>query len=839
MPRSLLALAGLFQLAIATMVGSGGIAHAVGPKPFFDTYCIDCHTADDPKGDMILESLTDGPWFVDEAARWDRVLDVLRHGKMPPEKEDQPAATERAAVIGWIRDRLLTHCRDETNQTVLPTARRLTNVEYENTMRDLLGFRLDLIDSLPKDAVTPYRFNNTPDMMRIGPEQLDRYLECNRRAMASAIVDPSKPAVHTTRQEWQPAKVEQGLGMDEIECQTSRKGTPGEGMPVKSTPPTGEFRIRFQASAILPRGIDEMPLRLVMGQALNINSSAQQIRPVGTVRLTGPDPKVFEFTGRIENFPASVITPQNLYDDGTLNDENDFLYWPRRLSMPRAVVNWMEFECPVADVWPPEHHTRILFDSPLRESNPPVYLRGVLGRFMARAYRRPATPAEIDRFVAVYELIQPSCESFEGAIRETLAMVLISPPFLYHTVTDDRTSRQFELASKLSYFLWASMPDDELMRLAADGRLDDPKVIAEQAQRLLADDRSEDFVRNFTMQWLGLAKMQTVPINSDLFPRFLYYVPAGERAGTEEPYRPTIRHYMLDETTGFVAELIRRNAPVSNLVDSDFAYLNQPLAAHYGVEGVQGHELRPVPIRPEHHLGGLLTHGSVLIGNGTGSAPHPIYRAVWLREAILGDDVPPPPAEVPALADSAGESAEKAVTIKDLLERHRQVESCNECHVRLDPWGIPFEHYNAVGRYQPFVPREGKRVRGFNRAKDGDLAGYAAYLASVNTVEVQADARVPLGPDVDGMEQLKAYLLRDRREAIAENMVRRLLAYAIGRDLTYRDRFAVEQLLAQLAKNGYRLRDMILAVCESETFRGIDSSRDTSSRDSRAKVRRR
>ena len=219
------------------------------------------------------------------------------------------------------------------------------------------------------------------------------------------------------------------------------------------------------------------------------------------------------------------------------------------------------------------------------------------------------------------------------------------------------------------------MPDGELLKLAGDWRLMEPKVLAEQTRRLLADERAKDFIRNFTMQWLSLAKMKTVPINQQLFPRFLYYVSAGERRGTEQPYRPTIRDYMLEETAGFVAELIRSNASAAGVVDSDFAWLNQPLAAHYGVSGVSGNRFRAVPLKPEHRLGGLLTHGSVLIGNGTGSAPHPIYRAVWLREAILGDDVADPPADVPALTDTAGESAEKALTIKDLLAKPRQKES--------------------------------------------------------------------------------------------------------------------------------------------------------------------
>ncbi|MDG2222602.1 MAG: DUF1592 domain-containing protein, partial [Rubripirellula sp.] len=593
----------------------------------------------------------------------------------------------------------------------------------------------------------------------------------------------------------------------------------------------------FQASAIFPNGGSELPLRFVMGYNLNINSSTQEVAHVGDVHLSNsPDhPKIYELRGRMENFPVQIgkihkgkrrpdtltITPQNVYDDGTLNDDNRFLYWPRQPEMPRAVIDWIEFESPITFPWPPEHHTRILFESPLRQSDPEKYVHEVLSRFMTRAYRRPVTTEELNRFMQVYNLLKPEFDTLEATLRETLAMVLVTPQFLLHTDPDQQgTEAEFALASALSYFLWGSMPDAELVELASSGKLNESTVIAKQARRLLADPRASDFVSNFTNQWLSLPKAKTVPINRDLFPRFLYYVEAGERAGTERPYIPTIRDHMFDETVSFVAEIIRRNASVTNLVDSDFAMLNQPLAAHYGVAGVEGQRIRPVPIRSDHHLGGLLTHGSILIGNGTGSAPHPIYRAVWLREAILGDEVKPPPAEVPALTDSVGDSAEQALTIKDLLAKHRTKESCNDCHVRLDPWGIPFERYNAIGRYEPFVPKEGARIRGFSPTKDIDLAGYANYLATINTQEVQAKARVPHGPEVDGMSQLKAHLLETRVDDIAENMIRRLFTYAIGRELTYRDRYEIENLLSHCSENNFRLQDMIVAICQSSTFRG-------------------
>jgi mono/diheme cytochrome c family protein len=803
-------------------------------QPFLEAHCIACHGPKKSKGKITLHTLNGDFAAGQDVERWERILDMLESHEMPPEDEPQPSEAERRAVAQWIEASLRTFVTRTEAIAPAPTTRRLTNFEYENTLRDLLGFRLKVIDNLSKDPVKPYTFNNTAEFMRMGPEQIDRYLETARRAMASAIVAPGKPEVHTTRVEWTSQGSDKGLGGDEVGVWGNRRNTPAQGMGLKTFPKTGAYRIRIKASAILPPGIGELPLRLVMGYNLNENQSTFRMEPVGTMRLiNNPDhPELFEFHGRMENHPARpgplkngvhqpdrmTITPQNLYDDGTLNDENGFSK-PRNLSMPRAVVEWIAFEAPLTDIWPPAHHTRILFDSPLRKRDPEAYVKAVLTRFMSRAYRRPATDEEVARFARIYEIVSSDVHTLEAALRETLAMVLVSPDFLYHTVEGDAKARPYVLASKLSYFLWGSMPDDELMRLAAEGQLDDAAVIETQVHRLIADERSGDFVQNFTMQWLSLAKMKTVPINRDLFPRFLYYVPLGERAGTEEPYRPTIRDYMIDETVGFVAELIKRNASVLSVVDSDFACLNQPLAAHYGVPGVEGLTLRPVAIKPEDHLGGLITQGSILIGNGTGSAPHPIYRAVWLREAILGDEVKPPPADVPALSDSAGESAEHALSIKDLLARHRTKESCMDCHIRLDPWGIPFERYNAIGKFQPMVPKDGTRVGAFSKKVHTDLGGYEAYLESISTVSIGAKARVPQGPEVDGMADLKTFLLKERKDDIARNVLRRLLSYSLGRELTYRDRFAVEVLLAQAKKNEYKIQDMIVSICQSETFR--------------------
>ena len=848
-------LAFLFCAALAYCIGTAGTANSMaaqalpaglsgfqkGVSPFFKTYCVKCHGPEKSKGGITVHSLDGDLSAGQELDKWESVLKMLESGEMPPIDEPQPTKAEVEAVRNWIESGMSDYVRKASAVKTEPRIRRLTNVEYENTLRDLLGFELDVIDDLPEDPEHHYHFNNTAELMRIGPEQLDRYLEVARKAMRSAIVNAEKPKAVKVSKAWLPSGFHNGQGGDEITVFGGQsRGNPAEGIQISGPPVTGEFRVRLRASALLLPGHDEAPLRLIMGMPVDGDHNEKAHRVVGTAYLANsPDePKVYEFRGRIENIPFSAtalprkpspvphdgapmqrreLRAQIIFDDGTLNDGANSPHG-RKLSLLRAVVHSIEIEAPVFDVWPPRHHTDILFESPLKAKDEEAYVKAVLERFMTRAHRRPAAGPEVDRFVKVYRLLRPSVSAFEEAIRETLALVLVSPRFLYHTESDPATDEHYAMASRLSYFLWASMPDQELFDLAAKQKLNDPQVIEQQTLRMLGDDKSHRFVQDFTMQWLSIRKALTVPINKELFPRFLHLVLRGETAGTEAPYRPSVRDYMMQETIGFVQHLIRENKGALNIVDSDFAILNERLAAHYGVEGVKGMRMRPVPIRPEHHLGGLLTHGSVLIGNGTGTAPHPIYRAVWLREAILGDTVAPPPSEVPALSDSAGASLEKALSIAQLLKKHRTVESCNNCHFRLDPWGIPFEEYNAVGRYQPKVPKDGTRVRPID-AGYKDLASYSQYLDSINTVEVFAKARVPHGPEVNGMRELKAHLLKDRKDDVARNVIRRLLSYGIGRRLTYRDRFAVGALLDESRKKDFGMRDIIVALCKSDVFR--------------------
>jgi hypothetical protein len=819
------------NLAGEVVSGTDGFATKV--KPFFETYCVACHGPEKKKGQIAFHELKGAIELGDDPENWESILEVLESEEMPPEDERQPSGSDREAIKHWIDHELQNAVRKGSEIKPAPLVRRLTNFEYQNTMRDLLGFELDFVKNLPEDPKKPYHFNNTAEFMLLGPEQIDRYLENARRALASAIVDPREPKVIRQSQRWDLKR--EGKGGAEIPVYQG-PGVGRQTMRLRDWPVTGEYRIRIKAAGRFPEGFDEVPLRLVLGTDLRHDSGTGEYEPVGTVFLRNhhDDLQEFEFRGRIENHPIQVgqitkkglappsmtITAQNLFDNGELNDHRRSAFdssWSELV--PRVVLESIEFEAPVIDVWPPVHHQRILFDSPLRANDQRAYVAQVIERFVTRAFRRPALDSEVERFVRLYDLLAPGFDSLEETMRETLSMVLIAPQFLYHTVSGEGiTSPQFELASRLSYFLWGSMPDEDLLKAASDGQLSDLEILTEQVRRLLEDERSRDFVENFTSQWLSLEKMKSVQINQNLFPRFLYYVHVGERRGQEILFRPTIRDYMYQETVGFVAELIRRNESARHLIDSDFAWLNEPLASHYGVEGVRGLQMRAVPIARKHRLGGLPTQGSILIGNSNGSAPHPIYRAVWLREAILGDTVKPPPAEVPALSDSAGESSQDVLSIKDLLIRHREVESCNDCHARLDPWGIAFEHYSAVGSFQPRIAKEGARVRGVNLKEDGDLKGYRAYLDRVFNHPVDATTRIPNGPEINGMSELKEYLIESRMDDVAENVIRRLMTYGLGRELTYRDREVVANLVTQSKTKNYGLREMIVSICLSDSF---------------------
>lgn len=493
-------------------------------------------------------------------------------------------------------------------------------------------------------------------------------------------------------------------------------------------------------------------------------------------------PATYTFCGRLEDMP--IPEPES-GDTEILSGFllvglwNDHLVKSPQQTGPPLSVRAIEFEAPWVPEWPPASHRAILFDSP-DSADEDAYAVQVLTRFLGRAFRRPATAAEVDRYVGFWRAIRPEFPSFAASLREVLVAVLCSPGFLYLVEPVDAADAAggaaalpaFALASRLSYFLWNSPPDAALLAHAAAGSL--PDRLAAEADRLLDDPRSQRFVRAFTRDWLDLDRHAAVTIDADAFPDYTRFV----------------KRDMQEETWRFVDRVMREDLGVAALIDSDWAMLNQNLAEFYGVPGVRGPAFRPVPVTPAMHRGGLLSQGSFLAGGSNGFEPHAIKRAVWLRSRILGDPPPPPPPNVPKLEPQRPGAA--GLSLQQRLAAHRDSSSCRDCHAGIDPFGLPFEEFDAVGRHG--ATRAGKPVEN----------------ASV----------LPDGTAITGTAELQRWLAGRQLDAVGRAVIRRLLAHALGRDLDFADAPAVDAIAMRTRADGYRLRGVIRSIVLSPVFKG-------------------
>jgi hypothetical protein len=454
---------------------------------------------------------------------------------------------------------------------------------------------------------------------------------------------------------------------------------------------------------------------------------------------------------------------------------------------PLLVIESVDFEGPIFDTWPPRSHSQIFFQTSGKPDER-EYARKILARFMTRAYRRPVDESELTAMLDLLERLRTGSPSFESAVGDLLALVLVSPEFLYlveprNESFERQPLEEFELASRMSYFLWSTMPDDRLFELARGGKLSDPSVRQAEVRRMLADPRAWQFVKHFTDQWLDLPALDRIAVNPEFHPNF------DDR----------LKQDMRSETRHFFAEILNKDLSAMNLIDSDFAMLNRRLAHHYGVPLPPGGDMQRVQLPEGSHRGGLLTQGSFLLSNSNGEDSHPIRRAVWLLDRLLDDPPAPPPPDVPDLETNQPDVAR--LSLKQQLELHRKKESCNNCHRRIDPWGVVFENYDAVGRWRTVVtgPRKKRRPR----------------------QPIDAAVKLPDGTGIDGVDGdggLKTYLVEVQGKAFARALVRRLLTYSLGRSLEYTDREAVDTLAAGFIKSDYRLRELIVAISVSRPF---------------------
>lgn len=788
-------------------------------KPILLRRCVACHGPEDFNGNVRLDTLsTDLVKDSAAAETWHDVLNVLNLGEMPPEDETPLTTKERDILAGWVTEQIEHAVRVRRSTGGQVVIRRLNRTEYRNTMRDLLGLDLNYGPNLLPDSPGEDGFTNNGSALGMSALQLETYLEAARSAMNRAIVTYDEPLVVDATETETTADKGKGNWTNML----GRSGT----FVFRSTdfPDEGDFLIRVRARAILPDNAPYPQLRAVLGYRADTQTPSEE---VGVVEVTSEEFQDYEFRGRLETFPIQsrtqskypglLIWLNNAYSDGKpapkprqevieepqveasapaagradkkkekkakRKKPKTRTVYPTDPNFPKIEIESVSFKAPVFESWPPTHHTQILFPSDLAKSDPVAYAREVLDRFMRRAFRRPVADQELDMMVPYFQEVRPTFATFEEAMRETLAMVLVSPDFLYLVEPSSGKRRiltDHEFASRLSYFLWSSMPDEQLFALADSGRLRNPQKLAAEVDRLLTDSRSRNFVEQFSDQWLDLGGMNRIAVNPEYYPEF----------------RNELKPHMRRETQAFFDEVLRSNTSALAFLDSDFAMLNHPMAEHYGVEGPRGIEFERVALTEDQTRGGLLAQASVLLANSTGEDSHAILRGVWIRKRLLDDPPAPPPPNVPNLDQQNRDVA--SLPLKEQLKEHRENEACARCHRGIDPWGIALEEFDAVGLLRDKIQRKsGKRMLEF---------------------DVDAKATLPGGHEINGLADLKQHLLTEKREQFARTLVSRMLAYSLGRSLELSDRETVDTITAQFIKNDYKLQNLIRLIVTSDAF---------------------
>ena len=759
-------------------------------RPILKKHCFKCHGEKKQKGDLRLDTLS-GDLSKDRVAAeaWHDVRNALNLSEMPPKKEDSLLPAELRTVTSWITqeiDALVASQKSTGGRIVL---RRLNKTDYQNTMRDLLGIEMDYAKNLPPETLSEDGFRNNGATLQMSDLQLEYYLESARKGLAKAIVTGSRPKFFEEEFTLSVNDKNRGSNILDKDQQFIAK--------LLDYPEDGEILIRAKVKAQFAEDRGYPQLRAAIGYRADVQAPRGFLKPVD---ITSEDWQIIEFRARIENFPLPsksqskfpglLLWLDNAYAEGRdkpikARGKGKKKKAPKGpLTYPRIEVASMQFIGPILDDWPPAQHKAILLPSEQR-SNEETYSKIVIRNFMRRAFRRPIHDEEIVPYYRFFRSTRPEMETFEDAIRETLAMVLISPDFLFlvePSGSSKRSISDWELASRLSYFLWSSMPDTRLLNLAKKEALRKPEILEKEISRMISDERSWQFVEQFADQWLDIGALQRVAINPNYYPKF----------------DPTLKASMRGETIHFFGELFQKNLSALNILDSNFTMLDEPLAKHYGLAGPKGSRFERVSIKPGDHRGGVLAHGSVLLGNSTGEDSHPVKRAVWIRERLLDDAPAPPPPDVPALDSTDPNFA--ALSVRDQLAEHRKQISCNECHRNIDPWGISLENFGADGLWREQILR--KKVKGKGMIK----------------LPVLSEAILPDDKKIEGIADLKKHLLEDRREQFARAFTSKLLTYALGRRLELIDQKTVDELTSKFIKSEYRIKDLIYLIVASKTF---------------------
>ncbi len=836
-------------ISILSLSALSILAHAQSSPPQIDKSCLECHDKDNTKGSLDLTAL---PFDLTNPAtreRWIRIYDRVEKGEMPPKPEDLPKP-ERAELVKSLSTSITAADHVDILAHGRGPLRRLNRDEYEQNLRDLLQLPdLDIRDILPEDR-EGHRFNKTTDMLDMSRVQLVAYLDAAEAALHTAMTTEAAPppiikyravgtdlfpgtgtfgnreAMFFTRDnkavEFRGKK---DKGKDEPTEQESAKDETLEmalfrsaSWPYLGTPKhftakrTGNYKVRFSARAVLQQpGYVITPATQPLPMTFRSRKPAgvdiiNEVHDTGGIIDIQPEKRVYETTVRLREGEAIEYSllgqpmPLAMNPNGSAPS---YRYPPfPEGGQPGLAVQWLEIEGPIeSQTWPPPSHC-VLFDDlgvEPKPKDPQQDAKRLLRRFVKLAAREPVPEEDLKLFDSLIQTQLAKNAPFKEAMLAGYKAFLASGDFIY-VREPMKADDHFAIASRLSHFLTNSRPDAQLMDLALNKKLRDPQVLRAETERLIASAGFDRFVKNFTDCWLNLRHVRRDDPDIRLFPEYRfdeYLVESMER-----------------ETRTFFTAMIRENYPASVLVKTDFIFANDRLAKHYQLPPLTGSAMRKVTLPKDSPLGGLLTQAAVLKVSANGTTTSPVVRGAWVMERLIGQPPPPPPASVPAVEpDIRG-----AKTIRDLLTLHTKSKTCAACHARFDPVGLALENFDILGGWRTHYRglEEGERVTGIDRA--GHSFSYTV-AAPVDSAGKLLDGRT-----FQNINDLKTLITADPRQ-LARNLLHQFTIYSTGTPVRFSDRPEIESLLDACSKDGYRVRDLILALVQSRIFLGWQNTK--------------
>ena len=736
-------------------------------QPLLVKYCYDCHGDGSKEGDFRMDTHKDLTAHLGDRKHWMPVWRNLRSQIMPPSDEAQPSAQEKQKLLSWIESTVFKLDPKKPDPGRV-TIRRLNRNEYRNAVFDLLGVEYDTAEAFPPDD-TGYGFDNIGDVLSISPLLMEKYL-----TSAEEIVNLALP--------------------EDASAQVPRVEFPATDFKNETISPTwipfasgGEFTLNVPVKW-------EGNYQLIL--EYTIQGATEATTAAATLEISTVEKKLTETKLGWDQRRSIDLTATAKFQTGDQQitvkvnpglqpaDNEELLYLSIHRLTLQGPLNGSQREYS-------KGHRMIFVDGPAPEdpTAAKTYARKIMRSFVSRAFRRPIIESDINRLVDIVEETDKlPGKTFQDGIKQAITACLASPRFLFRVEIQPEPNNpakivpldEYALASRLSFFIWASVPDDELLSLAFNNKL---RVnLRQQVDRMLADPRSRRLTENFVGQWLQARDVTEAAISSPVI------LGVADKRKASEIFDPRLRKDMREETFALFEHVLRKGRPVEELISANYSFLNERLAAFYGVKGVKGEHFRPVDLSEHPERGGILTQGTFLIVSSNPTRTSPVKRGLFVLDNVLGTPPPPAPPNIPELSEAAKQGTNP--TMREMMEIHRKNPDCRSCHARMDPIGLGLEHYDALGRFR--MTEFGKPI---------DTAG-----------------ELVTGEKFSNIEGLKAILSNKRRPDFYRTISEKLLTYAIGRGVEYYDSTTIEQLVAHMNKNNGKLTELIHAITTSAPF---------------------